>query len=510
MVKKATFNNNFSVLHRKRQSMIKPKLSLRVIFIVPFLIIIILATGIGSFFSLRYGQQSVDEMVSQLQHEIATNVYEHLQDFHAIPSAIVEGNARSIRNGILDLDNPSTLERHFWNQVHIFQGVSPIYMGYAQGGIEMAIWREVEETGRLGKVVKIITSMGKEADAQYMYLTDDFGNRLELVETHPNYDVRNRPWFKAAVERREAGWSPVFTNFAGDALVISRNKPVYGDKGELLAVLCADLNLTHISDFLRGLTIGKTGRAFIIEQSGAVVATSAQEEPLRKQKGDAKPYRINSGESDDPLIRTAARYLMASSWIKDGMTRQAVFERHGKKLMLKVKPFNLENGPDWFIVVVIPMSDFMASINKNRWVTFFLISIAMIFSSVIGFLLADWLTKPIRKLSLAANAATQDEWVQIPETARGNELGELIQAFNQMILQLKDSFGQLRESDDRYKAFMKNSTEQIWCAEFDEPIDIDLPEDEQFELVYKHGYMAEANDAYARSVGFEHGEGAII
>jgi PAS domain S-box-containing protein len=67
----------------------------------------------------------------------------------------------------------------------------------------------------------------------------------------------------------------------------------------------------------------------------------------------------------------------------------------------------------------------------------------------------------------------------------------------------------LRASDERFRAYMQNSTEQIWCAEFDEPIDIDLPEDEQFELVYKHVYMAEANDAYARSVGLEHGEQLI-
>ncbi|MEN8753280.1 MAG: ATP-binding protein, partial [Desulfobacterales bacterium] len=64
----------------------------------------------------------------------------------------------------------------------------------------------------------------------------------------------------------------------------------------------------------------------------------------------------------------------------------------------------------------------------------------------------------------------------------------------------------LHESDNRYRAFVKNSTEGIWRVDFDEPIDIDLPEDEQFELVHKHGYMAEANDAYAHSVGFEHGE----
>jgi hypothetical protein len=64
----------------------------------------------------------------------------------------------------------------------------------------------------------------------------------------------------------------------------------------------------------------------------------------------------------------------------------------------------------------------------------------------------------------------------------------------------------LRDSDDRYRAFVKNSAACIYSVEFDGNIDIDMSEDEQFDLVFKHAYIAEANDAYARSVGFEHGD----
>lgn len=58
----------------------------------------------------------------------------------------------------------------------------------------------------------------------------------------------------------------------------------------------------------------------------------------------------------------------------------------------------------------------------------------------------------------------------------------------------------------RYRMFLDHSLEGIWCLEFDEPIDLSLPMEEQFELVYKHGYMAEVNNAYAKHLGFESGE----
>jgi PAS domain S-box-containing protein len=59
----------------------------------------------------------------------------------------------------------------------------------------------------------------------------------------------------------------------------------------------------------------------------------------------------------------------------------------------------------------------------------------------------------------------------------------------------------LKESDDRYRAFMANSSEAIWRYELDEPIPITSPEDEQIELFYQRGYLAECNDAFARAHG---------
>jgi PAS domain S-box-containing protein len=64
----------------------------------------------------------------------------------------------------------------------------------------------------------------------------------------------------------------------------------------------------------------------------------------------------------------------------------------------------------------------------------------------------------------------------------------------------------LRESEERYRAFIANSSEGIWRFELEEPVDASLPEDEQIERFYRHGYLAECNDAAARMYGFERAE----
>jgi len=58
---------------------------------------------------------------------------------------------------------------------------------------------------------------------------------------------------------------------------------------------------------------------------------------------------------------------------------------------------------------------------------------------------------------------------------------------------------------ERYREFVENSTEGIWRFELEEPVPVHLPEDEQVDAFYRLGFLAEANDAFARMYGFESG-----
>lgn len=68
-------------------------------------------------------------------------------------------------------------------------------------------------------------------------------------------------------------------------------------------------------------------------------------------------------------------------------------------------------------------------------------------------------------------------------------------------LERKRADDSLHESEQRYRAFIAANPEGLWRVEFDEPIPINLPEDEQIERMSRFGYIAEANEAAARMTG---------
>jgi PAS domain S-box-containing protein len=59
----------------------------------------------------------------------------------------------------------------------------------------------------------------------------------------------------------------------------------------------------------------------------------------------------------------------------------------------------------------------------------------------------------------------------------------------------------LKESEERYRAFIANSSEAIWRFELEQPVPMALPDDRQLEMLYQFAYLAECNDAMARMYG---------
>ena len=60
----------------------------------------------------------------------------------------------------------------------------------------------------------------------------------------------------------------------------------------------------------------------------------------------------------------------------------------------------------------------------------------------------------------------------------------------------------LEASEQKYRNFVEQSMEGIWFVAFDHPISTGLPPEEQVDLIYRTGYIADSNDVLAQMYGY--------
>jgi len=234
------------------------RVPLQIILIVPYILLVIIASGLVGYLSFRNGQQAINDVAHELRKEINTRITEHVRSFLSTPHRINQVNATAIRNGTIPADDPKALENRFLEQIRLFDNVTSIYFGNTEGGLA--------DAGRegLGGSTYVIETDGFAKGPFRKYAADSRGKRTGLMATVPDFDSRTRPWYTGAVQKNGSYWSNVYILFTGQDIAISASYPVYDTRQKLIGVVAADIFLSHLSSFLKNLDIGKNGRSFIM------------------------------------------------------------------------------------------------------------------------------------------------------------------------------------------------------------------------------------------------------
>lgn len=410
--------------------------SLRSILIIPFVLQLAGAVGLVGYLSYRNGQATVQDLSSQLRREITARIEQQLQTYVNIPYSINRINATALLNGDINIEQATGFSQ-LWEQARIYPNTNLIYCGSETDGSLLGVGRS--EDSRTLQLVMYNQSTGFLG---HYYDLSNGGDRLEVQQVgKQKYDARIRPWYNAAKQHGRATWSEIYLDFDTQLPTITASTPVYDRSGQKLIGVCAtDFILpAEMSAFLRSLNVGKSGETFIMEHSGALVATSTQEILVEGQGSDIQ-YRM-AIDSTDPLIQGTARYLQRQYHLDDlEQAKQLDFTLNGQRQLVQILPFHDGRGIDWLIVVVVPEADFMGRIQANTHLTIVLSLLSLGIALVVGMLTARWITRPISNLNSAAKNIAQGQWHTPVNLRRTDEVGELAQSFNQMASQLRESF----------------------------------------------------------------------
>ncbi len=420
------------------------RLKLRTAILLPFITLVSLSMGTVGFLSLSNGQLAVNDVTHQLRNEIMFKIKNHLDNFLSSPSIINQYTINALQQGYIQPSDSSKIARYFAQHLKNYPTIS--YLQYAQ---------ETGEITGLGREKQNFQLELADTNTQYQlnsYPTNEQGERTQShpIQSSPRTDLNQQDWYQTAILNPQGVWNisvgksqwSAVLNFLGHSwLALSYNTPIFDTQKKFQGVISTQLVLDNISQFLHHLNVSPNGYTFIMERSGALIASSDTEKIFELDNLSLNLKRYAALDSPHFLTRFITQQL--TQQYPDLQTIQTAIQTsfilNNEQYFVELAPYKL-NNLDWFIIIVSPEKDFMGRIHLNTQLTLVLIAITFICAIIISIFLANWMITPIISLNLAAKNIATGQWQHYLPLNRQDEIGELAIVFKKMSEQLRDMF----------------------------------------------------------------------
>ncbi len=438
------------------------KFRLRNILVVPFVVPILASTVLVGWLSFRNGQQAIGELANKLNQETASRIEEYILNYLNKSQNALWLTEAGIKSDNFQLNDFDKMRRYFWEVVHKGGFEAYLSIGNEQGEF---VGVEYRTDGPVQFKIRTIAT----EPIRKTYILDEKGNVEKLLK-EAEYDPRTRPWYKAAKKANKPTWSEIFPASSSNntSLQISPVRPIYDIDGKFQGVLCINIRLSRITDFIDNLYISPNGQSFIMERSGDLIASSTIKQPFKviSQGEDNKIDRIKANQAENPVVSTAAEQLQKQFGNLNNIknSQQIIFSLNKQKYFATVKPISDNYGIDWLAVVIVPENDFMVTINANNRTTIILCFITLIASTTIGILIASLITNPIIRLTQTSKRLADGNFtirININDIIEIDEIETLEESFNSMAGQLQEAFETLEDKVKKRTVELATANQKI-------------------------------------------------
>ncbi len=421
---------------------IKP-LPLRLLLIIPILLLVLGATGLVAWISLRNSRVAIENAAVELRVEVLKRLQHQLEEYLVVPGKVNRGNAQALASGLLDLDDPENVQRYFYAVLKANPSLAYSFFGDTRGEFYGA--RRMPD----GTIEVVRAGRSTGGDSHY-FTTSPLGDALQPTVVYRNFDPRVRPWYQSAVEKDGSVWSPLYRHFVIKDLALTAALPFHSPTGELLGVFGVDFVLTQIHDFLHNLKVGEHGKVFIMENDGNLVAAStALPEELMREK-DGSFTRIAARNAGQPWVSGAAR-LIEDLQVNDTGAEQNgfhAFDLDGSRQLLQIARYKDDMGLDWVLAVVVPESDFLQPIVSSSRKSLVLMGLAVFVTVILGIFITSRIAAPIEVLSRNATALTEGWKLEATVPTSIGEIRKLEDSFRSMAQDLNASLDKMRGQNE--------------------------------------------------------------
>ncbi len=439
--------------------MTKRTFPLQTLLIVPFVLQVLGVTGLVGYLSYRSGQRTVETLANQLMEKTGDLVTQDLDSYLQMGHRINASHIAALRSGAISEDDLDQLHHFLTLQLFENQSTTSFLFGNSQGdfrfvnrvypGDDLGVNTNVE-IGELPYEVGYATAANPSE--VNIFSVDEAGHLRRQAEVIRKVDVRNRPWYRAAVAKGEPGWSEPFQIGRSEILAINAFTPFYNEANQLQGVFSVNFSLRRLNSFLNSLDINDQGITFIVDREGLIIANSLNQpayvatptKPLssaedRFQPGQVKFERLSALDSPDPTMARTALQLRQRFGHLQGIqsAQELTVELDRDRLFLRVIPYQDDYGLDWLIVTGIPESIFSGNIQDNARRTLLLCSLALAGAIASGIWAARRITRSLGNLTAATQNVAQGDLDQPLDPSPIEEIQVLAEAFRQMVKALR-------------------------------------------------------------------------
>jgi PAS domain S-box-containing protein len=225
-----------------------------------------------------------------------------------------------------------------------------------------------------------------------------------------------------------------------------------------------------IAALLRKSSVGQHGRAYLIDRSGLLIASSA--EAKRTTGGGARP----AASSKDIVVQNATRSLEQTVGNLAALKAPVQFRFD----VVTAKPLSREtwlaqatpyqdrsNRIDWIAVTVMPESAYLGGVRAGNSQTAMVLAVALTLSLLIAATMAGLMSAPIIRISRSAQSLAEGNLAQRVGSSRLEELDDLAGYFNHMAARLQESMKNLESQvleQTRMKEALKLTSDRLQLA----------------------------------------------
>jgi len=213
-------------------------------------------------------------------------------------------------------------------------------------------------------------------------------------------------------------------------------------------VTVAEVNLKFVWDLISQINVGRSGRAFVVDSSGLLIAHP--DISLVLGKTDLSETRqITTARA---AVRSQGRMALGS--ITEGMDGREVLSSHAAILPL-----------GWLVFVETPLVEAFAPLYDTLIRTAMVIAGGIVLSVLASLLLARRIVRPIQALREGAGRIGAGALDQRIEIKTGDELEALADEFNEMTAKLRQSYDNVERVSALKRYFSPHLAEMIVSSE---------------------------------------------